>query len=41
MQTCTGWEAGEEEGFEESSLSAGCAVQLIQHPQQTDPKRLH
>lgn len=40
MQTCTGWEAGEKQ-FEQSSVSAACAVQLLQHPQQTDPKKLH
>lgn len=41
IQTYTGWEAGEEQEFEQSSVSAVCAGQLIQHSQQTDPKRLH
>lgn len=30
-----------EKEFEQSSVRAGCAVKVIQHSQQIDPKRLH
>lgn len=34
-------QVGKLEEFEQSSVSAACAVQLLQHSQQTDSKRLH
>lgn len=38
MQTCPGWEAGGEEELEQSSVSAGCAAQLIQHSKKLTQK---